>query len=1134
MQCPECQFDNREGVKFCEECGTEFELECPACKANIPFGRKFCGQCGYDLNFIKDSSNQISETDSLRSLSSIEESTRDITPIVGERKHVTALFSDLSGYTAMTEILDPEDVKEITSRIFDGISKIISKYDGFIEKFAGDAVMALFGAEKTHEDDPVRAILAARKIHNLVNTISPDYEKVIEQPLSMHTGINTGLVVTGEVNLEKGVHGMVGDTINVAARLSAEAKVGDILVDHETFSRTEGYFQFENLEPVQLKGKTNVVQVHRYLAVKEHPQKIHRLHGLRAELIGRKAEMTQLSEAVENIERGQGAVFSIIGAAGTGKSRLVEEFKASLNLKEIQWREGQAFPYAQNIPYFPLIDLISKTIRIDEGDSPDRMKEKLESSLDDLIGQKQDITPYIGSLYALDYPEIDELSPEFYKTELQKAILIVLTALARRAPTVICIEDLHWADPSTIKLVHFLLSEIRYPALFLCVYRPTISPFSTHQIETIAIPHQEIHLRELSPSESQSMVESLLKTDTIPKELQRFIENKVEGNPFYLEEAINSLIESNFLVSENDGWKISGPVTESEISATIQGVISARVDRLDQGSKQILQEASVIGRSFYYDIVKKITELKDNIDKCLSGLERFDLIKTKSIQPYLEYIFKHALTQEVVYNGLLKKERREIHERIGYVIEELFKDRLPEFYETLAFHFKNGHSNNKAVPYLMKSGEKSLKRYAVEESHQYYKEAFELLKNRPKKSYEDNKLLIDILINWAYVFFYRGDFNGLRNILTPYENIAFSINDKARIGMYLAWLGVSFYNTGEITEAYEILHKALKIGEEIQNEKVIGFASTLLIWTCKELGNFEEALSHGKRAQEISKLIDTDRFLYSTSLAGVAHTYVYMAEFKKIIEISKTLIAYGQNHMDIRSEWWGQWLMGFGYLIKGDFSAATKCGNKATQLSIEPIFLNMSKLLFARMYILEGNFKKAEKELKNILKYCEKFGDGELGLPAYLFLGVVLIAQGQMSQGLKMIQEVQIHCKKNQRKTIYALTEYFLGKIYLQMVERSGAKSITSLAKNLVFLIKNVPLAGKRAEEHLKNALEVSKEIGAKSYIAMVSLDLGILHKANKRTDEARKCIAEAIKILETCEAERYLKQANEVFESLG
>ncbi len=767
MQCPECQFENREDAKFCKECGNNLELACSGCGIVYEIGSKFCDECG--LSLVQES--QIEKPDPTSE---------------GERKHVTVLFSDLSGYTAMSEKLDPEEVKEITGKLFDQISKVVGKYDGFIEKYAGDAVMALFGANQSHEDDPVRTVKAAQEIHALVESMSPQYENAVGQPLQMHSGINTGLVVTGELNLEKGVHGVAGDTINVAARLSATAKAGDILVDHETYTRTEGYFQFENLEPVQLKGKTNAVQIYKFLSVKEHPQKIHRLHGLRAELIGRKAEMAQLSEAAENLIKGQGVVFSIIGAAGTGKSRLVEEFKASLDLDKIQWREGQAFPYAQNIPYFPLIDLISKAIQIDEGDSPDTVREKLESSLEVLIGEKQDIAPYIGSLYALDYPEIDDVSPEFWKAELQKAILTVLTALAQRAPTVVCLEDLHWADPSTLELVHFLLSEIRHPIFFLCVYRPTISPFSTHQIKALAIPHQELNLRDLSFSEAQNMVESLLKTDAIPKDLQRFIQQKVEGNPFYLEEAINSLIESKILVPENGDWRVDRPITESEISATIQGVIAARVDRLEQESKRILQEASVIGRSFYYEILKRISEIKNNLDRSLSGLERFDLIKTKSIQPDLEYIFKHALTQEVVYNGLLKKERREIHEQIGYVIEELFNNRLPEFYETLAYHFKMGQSIHKAIDYLMKSGEKSLRRYALDESNQYYQEAYDLLTRKMADfSRKEKRLLVHLLVEWALVFYYRGDFKGLNKLLSAHEDLAETIEKDEALGCFL-------------------------------------------------------------------------------------------------------------------------------------------------------------------------------------------------------------------------------------------------------------------------------------------------------------------------------------------------------------
>jgi class 3 adenylate cyclase len=387
MVCQKCHTENPDDNKFCRKCGEALLLACANCGNNLQVDDKFCGKCGQKV------------------VEEAKEETAQI-PTEGERKHVTVLFSDLSGYTAMSEKLDPEEVKEITGHIFGAVSKIVNKYDGLIEKYAGDAVMVLFGADQSHEDDPMRAVRAASEIHDRVENLSPLYEERIGGPLIMHSGINTGLVVTGELNLEKGVHGVAGDAVNVAARLSAAAKPGEILVDHETYTRTHGYFQFEDLDSVQLKGKTNPIRIHRFLSAKNQPQKIHRLHGLRARLIGRTAELDKLSEAVANMRKGQGSVISIIGSAGTGKSRLVEEFKASLDLKEIQWHEGYAFSYTQNTPYFPLINLMNRAFGIEEGDPPQIIKEKIEQGLDFLAEEKAGFVPYLGSLYSITYPKM--------------------------------------------------------------------------------------------------------------------------------------------------------------------------------------------------------------------------------------------------------------------------------------------------------------------------------------------------------------------------------------------------------------------------------------------------------------------------------------------------------------------------------------------------------------------------------------------------------------------------------------------------------------------------------------------------------------------------------------------------------
>jgi class 3 adenylate cyclase/tetratricopeptide (TPR) repeat protein len=1134
MQCPKCQFENRDGVEFCEECGVKLELECPSCQAKIPQGRKFCGKCGCNLTFAKDPSTVASEPETLIFDSSAEKSSVDAAPIVGERKHVTVLFSDLTGYTAMSERLDPEEVKDITTQMFDQISKIISKYEGFIEKFAGDAVMALFGAEKAHEDDPIRAIKAAREIHNVVNSMSPKYEEIIEQPLSMHTGINTGLVVTGDINLEKGTHGVGGDVLNVSARLSSIGKADEILVGQNTYRQAEGYFDFTGLDSISIKGKSEPIQIYKVLSLKEKPVKIHRLHGLRADLIGRKVEMGQIVGAVHKLTKDKkGSVVSICGAAGTGKSRLIEELRSNLNLEEVQWLEGNAYPYSQNIPYYPLIDLLNKTLQINENDPPKKVKEKVETGISGLIGREINLIPYIGSLFSISYPEIEEVSPEFWKSQLKKAVQTTLTSLAQNSPTIICLEDLQWADPSFLELLRLILSDIREPLLFLCGYRPIVSIFTSHQIAAMASTYKEIRLQDLSASESQNMVESLLKATTIPPDLQRFVQDKIEGNPFYIEEVINSLIETDTLVKDNGGWKVTRPISEADISSSIHGVISGRLDRLEIETKRILQEASVIGRAFLYDILTRVTDLNKNVDKCLSGLERLDLIKARSLQPDLEYIFKHAMTQEVVYGGLLKKERQAIHERIGLVMEQLFQDRLPEFYETLAFHFNQSQSANKAVDYLTKAGDKSLRRYAVEESHQYFKDAFDVLSDNPEKTKDEEKQIIDILLKWAYVFNHRGDFRGLADLFSAHEDLAESLDDKECLGMFYAWLGWALNCKEELKGAHQYLSKALKIGEEIENHKVISYACAWLTWTCAASGLLDEAIVYAKRAQEILTFCESDRELFRFSIVGMGMAYWFRGEGTRAIEAGKMLLEYGQSESDLRCMTMGHWTIGHGYYAAGNFPSAIECHKRAIHVAPDPLFTSGAKLLLGMTYIADGQLQESENMFGEVMQSSEDLGAEIVGSAGKFFQGIIMIIKGNLHQGVSIVEDLLRLWQENGSRYRYVIGEYMLGKLYLQMVQGAERKSLSFLVKNIGFLLKNVPFADRKAEAHFNIAIEVAKEIGAKGLLGQAKLDLGMLHKAKNRTDQARECISTAVQLFEVCEAEVYLQQATEAMASL-
>jgi class 3 adenylate cyclase/tetratricopeptide (TPR) repeat protein len=1116
MKCPKCQFENEEGSKFCLECGEGLELKCPQCEKRLPLSAKFCNECGQRLEAVVAAEREVLEAE-------------------GERKYVTVLFSDLSGYTPMSEKLDPEELKEIMSRIFGEIAQVVTKYEGFIEKFVGDAVMALFGVPKAHEDDPIRAIKVAREIHELVDALSPEVEKRIRQPISMHTGINTGLVVTGKVDMEKGTHGVAGDTVNLASRLSSLAKEDEILVGPDTYRQAEGHFKFESREPTTVKGKAEPIQVHKVLSGKERPVTVHRLSGLRADLIGRKAEINELVEAVKTLPEGKGRIFSICGAAGTGKSRLVEEFKGTLNLEEVQWIEGHAYAYSQNIPYFPLIDLLNRVLQIEEDDPPEKVKEKVESGMEHLLGKEDNIIPYVGSLYSLHYPEVEDVSPEFWRSRLLEAARTIISALAERAPTIFFLEDLHWADPSFVELLRNALLHTLQPAIVLCVYRPVFSLFTSHQLGGIAKIHQEIQLQDLSPSEAQDMLESLLKTETIPSDLRRFIQQKAEGNPFYLEELINSLIESETLIRDNGNWRVTKPITESDISSTIHGLISGRLDRLEKETKRILQEASVIGRAFLYDILRRVTDLEGRIDRGLSTLERLDLIRARSLEPDLEYMFKHPLTQEVVYNGLLKKDRQVIHEQIALVMEQFFQDRLSEFYETLAFHFKRGQSVSKAVDYLMKSGEKSAGRSAVEEAHQYYNEAFDILSNKPDKSQEEQRLLIDLIFKWALVFYHRGDWGGLEKLLRAHEELAESLDDKARLGMFYAWLGLTVYGArAGPKDSYQYLSKALELGEEIGNQQVIGYACAWLTWTCAEMGLLDEAIAFGEKAQDISRILESDHYLFFKSLAGIAHTYWFRGEHKKISEIGKKLLDYGKKHSNIRSLTVGHIYTGTGYLTAGDFTSAIDCYKRALEVGADPFYAHWGRMFLGATYLYNGQFHEAEEALQEIMSYCENFGCEHFRLYAYSFLAIIMIDKGHLSQGLKILDEERQSSLKNERKILHAMLEQAMGKVYLQIVQGEGPKSLSFLAKNIGFLMKNVPFATQKAETHFNRAIEAAKQIGAKSILGRAYLDLYLLHSSKRRKDQARKCISEAIQIFEECEAETYVKQAKEALESLA
>ena len=723
MKCPECQSENPDGLRYCGQCGSRLELVCPHCKFTNPSHFKFCGECGRKLENGRSPGDEPSAG--------------------GERRYVTALFSDLAGYTALSENLDPEEVKTIMNRIFGEISLIVERYEGVVEKFIGDAVVAFFGTPRTHEDDPVRALRAAMEIHGAVNSLSPEFLPRIGRPLAMHTGINTGLVVTGtDEGME--VTGLAGDAVNVASRLSDIAKPDEILVGEETYRHAAAYFTFEKLEPAKVKGKAEPVPCRRLVRDAAAGERAAgpSAREIGTPLIGREVEMAALKLSLDRLLEGHGSILSIVGEAGLGKTRLMDEIRGLYAGQDraapVTWLEGHTLSYGRNISYWPFREILKQYAGISEEDTDIITWDKLEESVSRLFPTETGETlPYLASFLALDirgeYAErIKYLDGESMGHQVFLSSRRFFERLAQKQPLVLVLEDLHWADESSTLLLDHLLPLVDRAPILICVTsrpEPGAYIFRLREIGKTRFQRRfiEILLAPLSPGESETLMHNFLDTESLSYRLLDEIVRKAEGNPFFVEEIMRSLIERGVLEQDRmtGHWRMASGIETISVPDTIQGVIMARVDLLGEGLKQVLRSASVIGRVFPYRILRAIEKKIPDLDRRLDQLKDMELIKEKQKVPELEYMFKHALVQEATYGSVLLRKRRRLHARVAEVIEGLFPERLEEFYTMLAHHYTKGEVWDKAQEYLFKAGDQAARIAADAEALAHYRDAIE-------------------------------------------------------------------------------------------------------------------------------------------------------------------------------------------------------------------------------------------------------------------------------------------------------------------------------------------------------------------------------------------------------------------------
>jgi class 3 adenylate cyclase/tetratricopeptide (TPR) repeat protein len=1080
-------------------------MRCHQCSFDNPHDYRYCGRCG-----SRDPAQEVV-----------------LDRHQAERKNVTILFSDLSEYTRISEKFDPEDVQTIMREIFDNSRHIIQSFGGSVERFLGDEIMAIFGHPIAHEDDAVRAINAARKIHRMVNAVTT--RGIIDHPLQMHSGINTGMVITSGTSHNRLSIGITGDAANMAKRIQSLANPGEILVGRETYRQSAGHFRFHRLHGQPVKGKSRAVSTYLYMGPQKKPRKVRRVFGRRAELIAREKEIEAFSRAINNLKRGRGSVMCISGEVGTGKSRLAEEFKKRLQLDQFIWWEGYAYEFTKNNSYFPLINLFRREFGILEDDPPESIREKIHRETARRTGNTG-LTDAIGSLFALESRSDasgELIDPEYWKSNLHRAITRLFDAMSAQKPVVACFEDLHWSDPSTIDLLASLFTDCTGPILFLLIFRP---PFEDHLpglIDAVKDKTTLLQIGDLVPRDCGRMVGSLLGTATVPDCLQRFVEKEVPGNPFFLEETINALIESETIIPSEKTWKLNRPIGQMEIALTVQGVIASRIDRLEAGAKEVLRKASVIGSSFSSDILCAISPENGQLNSCLEDLVGLDLIRAKRRSPSMQYRFKHVMIREVVYDGILKSERRAIHACIASCIENLFCEQLPEHFETLAYHFKQAGAIDKAITYLMHSGRKSLRRYAVEEAHRYYREAFDLIKGLEECDSNKEQRLVEALANWLPVYYYRGRFGPAEKRMSAYLHQAHAIEDSELRGVYYIGYGMCLWARERFQDAYEYMHRALKIGQAISSLSVEGYAHAWLTWVCIELGLPEESLAHGRAARALAEHFDSGHYPYYRSFDSDGFAHMLTGDCNRIMACSRALFEYGKASSSGRVTTWASFIKGLGQITGGSFKAATDSIREALSTSADPLYTMFPKLFLAIAFFSNGNYRSSREPLQEILDHGRRYGCEFISTPAAFFMSLSRCIDGNMKKNLRNIKKMIRHWEKHGARWRIVWAEAALGEFYLNLRLREISLPLSVILRNLPFLMVAVPLAARSTEFHYNRAITMAEKVGAKGMQGQAYLGLARLFHRQGQQPKAIDAIGRSLALFEMCEAEGFIRSAN-------
>ena len=839
MQCSQCQHENPPGAKFCSACGAGLAAGCPACGHTNAPGSRFCTECGQTLRPAAAPvvPGRFSPPGAYTPRHLAERILATRTALEGERKQVTVLFADLKGSMELLADRDPEDARKLLDPVLDRMMEAVHRYEGTVNQVMGDGIMALFGAPLAHEDHAVRACYAALRMEERVSRYGDEVQRSHGVPIQIRIGINSGEVVVRSIGSDLRMdYTALGQTTHLAARMEQMTKPGSALLTADTLRLAEGYVQVRPLGPVPVRGLAEPVEVFELVGAGTARTRLQvaAARGL-TRFVGRDAELEQLRQALERARAGQGQVVALVGEAGVGKSRLVWELTRSHRTHGWLVLEASSVSYGKATTYLPVIDLLKSYFQIDEADDSRRVREKLTGKL---LTLDEALRPTLPAFQALLEIPVDDrqwqgLDAGGRRQLTLDAVKRLLLRESQVQPLFLVFEDLHWLDPDTQALLDGLVDSLPTARLLLLVnYRPEYQ----HGWGSKSY-YTQLRLDPLPPETTEELLHSLMGDDGGLRLLERLLIDRTQGNPFFLEESVRSLVETKTLAGEPGAYRLVKALQTIQIPATVQAVLAARIDRLPPDDKRLLQSASVIGNEVPLALLQAIADMpEESVRGGLARLQAAEFLYEVRLFPDAEYTFKHALTLEVAYGTLLHERRRELHARIVDALERLSPDRLTEQSARLAHHAFRGEVWGKALTYL---------RQAVTEAS---RSSLDAVLGGPES---------------PGTLWWTGQYDralriGLRElaIAGDFGNFALTVAANCRLGQV-------YHALGDYARAVEFSGRAMASlqGDLVREHFGMAalpsvFSRAWLSWSLAERGEFAEGLARGAEAVDIAEAAD--------------------------------------------------------------------------------------------------------------------------------------------------------------------------------------------------------------------------------------------------------------------------------------